>query len=441
MPLAGILLFAMLSAWAISLHFMTRVMQDKLDARLATATATLSEGAFPLSSDLIGRLGRLLDADVVLLSAAGTVGASTGSAELNEALSGAAIAFPGDDSARLIFLDTAAGRWRAAVRKLPAGRDDRFQFVSAAASMEPTSSAVREAALSLAGAMLIAALLSAGLASIFVRSITRPVEDLAQMANRISDGQRDVSAAINERNEIGVLASAFNDMAGRLAVFEQDLSETSRMSGLGDLAARMAHEIRNPMTAIKMQLQMLEERIAGPDQKRIRTVLDEFRRLELIVDSSLTLGGAATVNPAPTRIAATINEVAELLRPSLAHRNIELETHIETLPVVAIDADRIKQVLLNLVNNAADELSAGGCISISASAGDDAHLHISIADSGPGLQGTESVSSKPLGLGLGLKISREIVERHGGELRHNSSHELGGAEFTIRLPLTNETNR
>ena len=440
MPLAGILLFAMLSAWAISLHFMTNVMQDKLDAKLANATATLTEGAFPLSSDLIGRLGRLLDADVVLLSATGMVGASTGSEDLNSALSGAASGFPDDDSARLIFLDTTTGRWRASVRKLPAGRDDRFQFVSAAASLEPTSSAVREAALSLAGAMLVAALLSAGLASIFVRSITRPVEDLAQMANRISDGQRDVSAAINERNEIGVLATAFNDMAGRLAVFEQDLSETSRMSGLGDLAARMAHEIRNPMTAIKMQLQMLEERIAGPDQKRIQTVLDEFRRLELIVDSSLTLGGAATINPAPTQIAATINEVAELLRPSFSHRNIELETHIDPLPLVAIDADRIKQVLLNLVNNAADELRAGGRISITAFTGNDAHLHISIADSGPGLQNAESVSSKPLGLGLGLKISREIVERHGGELRHNRSRELGGAEFTIRLPLTNDTN-
>ena len=103
---------------------------------------------------------------------------------------------------------------------------------------------------------------------------------------------------------------------------------------------------------------------------------------------------------------------------------------------MALDADRMKQVLLNLINNAADELEDGGEIRVSAGLGDAGDLGIHVEDSGPGVQASAEASSKPLGLGLGLKISREIVEAHGGELLVSKSPALGGARFTLSLPAS-----
>jgi signal transduction histidine kinase len=201
----------------------------------------------------------------------------------------------------------------------------------------------------------------------------------------------------------------------------------------------MAHEVRNPLTAIKMQLQLLEERVDEEDRDRIQKVLGEIRRLELIVESTLVLGGPLNLQLTPIEPAALVDEVVALLRPALEHRGISLVAKLGTLPTTAMDADRIKQVLLNLINNAADELSHGGVIRISGTASvDEDSLDIAIEDSGPGideLRATEQ-SAKPFSLGVGLTISREIVDRHGGKLLIGKSTDLGGACFTIRLPVT-----
>lgn len=429
--MAAALLFAMLAAWAIAVKLLGDVAETGLDGRLENATATLADGTFPFSEELVERLGRLIQAHIVLIDTEDRLGLSTGDASFNAALQSALDGGgPGDG---VITLEDHGSAWRLSTRALQPDRDDRYRRVVAAAPLAETRSAVRDAALLLAAAALVSALAAALFASYFVGSITRPVSDLARLANSISEGRRDVSAQIAEHNEIGTLAAAFNDMAARLADFEADLTATSRLSGFGDLAARMAHEIRNPLTAIKMQLELLGERVEADDRPRLEKVLDEMRRLELIVNSALALGGAESVNPAPTDAAALLHEVADLLGPALAHKHIRFETRIGQLPRAALDADRIKQVLLNLVNNAADELPDGGTIRLSAAASANS-IVIRVADSGPGIQGDTSRSSKPLGLGVGLRISREIVTRHGGTLTPSGSAELGGAEFVVTLP-------
>ena len=225
-------------------------------------------------------------------------------------------------------------------------------------------------------------------------------------------------------------------MAGKIDEYEKELAERSRLAGLGDLASRMAHEIRNPLTAMKMQLEMLEEHTTDANRPRVIKVLNEVRRLEVVVDNSLALAGANGINPAPTDLAALIEDVAELLQPSLAHRQIELRCDTPALSRVAIDPHRVRQVLLNLINNAADELQTGGTILISSTIEADKHLDVHVEDSGPGVSDGAEVSSKPLGLGLGLRISQEIVEGHGGELLRDRSETLGGAKFTLRFPAT-----
>lgn len=428
----------MIAAWAIALKLLTNVIDEQLDQKLRNATATLSESTFPFSVDLLERFDKLIESRIALLDEQGVIGLSTGSALLNDSLQSNFLdsGSTADSMPEFRTIKADALQWRVAAQALPAGRDDRYRYVVAAASMDASRAAVRDAAILLAGAMLLATLALALLASYFITSITRPVADLARLANSISAGERGISAAIDERNEIGVLADALNEMATRLDAYEQDLTETSRLAGLGDLASRMAHEIRNPMTAIKMQLELLEERATESDRSRFQSLLDEIRRLELIVGSALSLGGAQSVNPVPGDPCKLVTDVASLLQPSLVHRRIKLTTSCAALPTMALDADRMKQVLLNLINNAADELAGGGDILLTAIVAEDESIHISVEDSGPGLPNTTQISVKPLGLGIGLKISREIVEGHGGELLQGRSEKLGGAKFTIRLPAS-----
>ncbi len=440
LPLGAALILAMIVAWSIAVYLLGSAMDRRLDSQLDNATSILAEGTFPFSPDLVRRLDRLIEARIALLDGYGRLGFSTADEEANLALSTLSSRIDELEGRQPAFLTlTAGGRaWRAAVRPLPEARDDRYRYVVAAASREPTRGVAREAGMLLAAAMLAAALLLAWLGNYFIRSITHPVARLAGMADRIAEGERHVTIDIAQRNEIGVLARALNEMAAKLDAFEDDLAETSRMTGLGDLASRMAHEVRNPLTAMKMQLQLLEERVDEADRARIRGVLDELRRLELIVDSSLALGGADSMNPAPVDPAELLEEVSALLGPSLGHRHITLETRLGALPVLAMDGDRMKQVLLNLINNAADALPGGGRIRLSAGIEDGDSVAIRVEDSGPGLtaDAARRAADKPFGLGLGLKISREIVERHGGRLEPGRSEALGGAKFTVSLPVT-----
>lgn len=434
LPFGGALLLAMVAAWAIALSLLTNVIDEQLEARLENTTATLAEGVFPLTPDLVERVDRLIEARVLLLGANGDVQLSTGDDAVNEALIG--LDLPDESAPRIVTVEADGQAWKLAVQRLAVGRDDRYAFVAAAASLEESRAVAREAALLLAAAMLVAALFLALFASFFVRSITRPVADLATLADRIAEGERDIVTSIDEDNEIGVLGKAFNDMASKIDDYETELAQNSRLSGLGELASRMAHEIRNPLTAMKMQLELLENRIDDAHRQRVNTLLDEVRRLELVIDNALAVGGGNSINPAPTDASQLINDVADLLQPELEHRDIALVRDVPVLPAMALDAHRMKQVLLNLINNAADELDKGGTIAISAIAKTGVGVEIHVEDSGPGIRDTYEVSGKPLGLGLGLKISSEIVEGHQGELQSSSSEILGGAKFTIRLPAS-----
>ncbi|WP_405234566.1 sensor histidine kinase [Lentisalinibacter salinarum] len=430
----------MLAAWAIAVHLLISAIDNRLDARLENATATLANATFPFSADLIARLDRLLDARIALLDPAARTALNTGGAEADAALDRIRSRRDEIDPETVTFFhfDGDNERWRVAVRRLSPGLDDRYAYVAAAAPLTATRNVARESAVLLAAAMFTAMALVAAIAAFFMRSVTRPVTDLANMADRIADGERGISTDIRESNEIGVLASALNRLSSRLGEYEADLANQSRLSALGELASRMAHELRNPLTAIKMQLQLLEERSEGAERARLGGILDEIRRLELIVNSSLAIGGPDSLNPAPADPGRLIGEVISMVGPSLEHRNIELDTVTGRMPRVPIDADRMKQVLLNLLNNAAEELKAGGRILVSAGLSDEYTAFIAVEDSGPGLSASPdpSGSRKPLGLGLGLKISREIVERHGGTLDHGASDKLGGAKFTITLPLS-----
>jgi two-component system sensor histidine kinase HydH len=172
--------------------------------------------------------------------------------------------------------------------------------------------------------------------------------------------------------------------------------------------------------------------------------VNEVRRLELIVNALLQQGRASALQLAPADINRIVDDIAHLFRPHLAHQGIVLQTLLTPdLPPAPLDTDRFKQIIVNLLVNARDALGHGGTIRIeTALASGGGAVVLGVADSGPGIPReqrstlftTPPASSKPQGLGLGMRLVAELVQGHGGSLSVDEA-DIGGALFEISLPV------
>jgi signal transduction histidine kinase len=307
------------------------------------------------------------------------------------------------------------------------------------APLTDAAAAARRAAIWLGVAMLGATALLATVLLVLVRGITRPLGELAALADRIATGERRERPDVQRADEIGALASALDSMTARLADYEERLAARSRRAALGDMSARLAHEIRNPLTGIKLHLQLLAERSTGADATRFALLLAEVERLELMVASTLVLGSQAPLAPEPLDLSALAADVLELMEPTLQHRGIVVEQQLARLPRLRADRARLRQSLLNLIVNAAEALPAGGRVRLTTCAdAEERCALLAVEDSGPGLpEGLpdgEMPTSKPFGLGIGLVVCREVAAAHGGALRVERGAALGGARLVLALP-------
>jgi signal transduction histidine kinase len=437
------MLLAMLAAWVIATVAFTRTLEQRVESQIGNAANVITRNGLPLTTELLQRVADLQQAEIALLGPDGAVIASTRgnlSALAAREISRQEVQARGADST--LHLDAAGEPAIAIVRDLVARSDPRASAVLITASLRDARDAARRAALGMGLAVLAAGALLVVLQYVLVRSITEPISGLVAMANEIASGKRDVHADAAPHGELQALSTALNDMTRKLQVYETELAGRSRLAALGEMSARMAHEIRNPLTGLKLHLELLDERATPADRPTLRRLLDEVARLELIVASSLSLTRPQPAVLREADIRGALDEVLLLMEPSLHHRGIELTRALDSAPRVAMDRDRLKQAILNLVVNSSDALPDGG--TVLATCGHDAArgvVTISIEDSGPGIDPTSgdgsdgmTGSSKPFGLGLGLRVCREIVAEHGGRLVLGRSVSLGGAAATIELP-------
>jgi signal transduction histidine kinase len=435
LPFAATLVVTMIAAWWTAASLIAGTLEARLHSQLTHATTVIASGTFPFTVDLLERIAELQDADFALLRSDGSVGLST---------------FGDDERASLTALVETS--WRAgapgmadgydlAFAQLPTGRGGEYVAVAGLTSLAMVRSAAQRSTVTLGLFTLAAVAVLGWWAHRRSVAITRPIRDLVEMARRIASGDRSIQVTAPRIQEIAELAGALNEMTAKLSEYQRDLLSANRLASLGEVTSRVAHEIRNPLTAIKLQLQLLGERLADPDDRKLtQRLLTEIRRLELIVSSTLAFGRPLSIEPVATDLNTVIEEVTALLAPQFAHLRVAMKTDLGAIPRAHIDADRMKQVLFNLLTNAADALPEGGTVRI-ATVGDADGVRVDIEDSGPGMDPDVDraapggvVSTKPGGFGLGLAVSREIVTQHGGTLIADRSPALGGARFTIRLP-------
>jgi two-component system sensor histidine kinase HydH len=217
---------------------------------------------------------------------------------------------------------------------------------------------------------------------------------------------------------------------------------------LAELAGGFIHEIKNHLSTLGLNLQLLAEDFADPQSQRERRALERVKRLESecqrLVDVSndfLRFARVQEVETAPADLAVIVEEVVDFFNPTARAAGIEIKSYLPgDLPLVALDADLFKQVLLNLLLNAQQAMPDGGEVTIQGRREQDA-IFLSVIDTGKGM--TPDISAKIFrpffstrqgGTGLGLATTRKIVEAHGGTIEVQSEVGLG-SKFTIRLPV------
>ena len=215
-----------------------------------------------------------------------------------------------------------------------------------------------------------------------------------------------------------------------------------RLASLGKLAAGISHEIRNPLTGISLLLDDLHDRaqLGDKDREMLTKAMAEIERMERLISALLTFAAPPRSRFAPGDPGDAAEDVTMLMQRSCQRQGIVLQLERNPLPTCLVDAEKIRQALLNLLKNAIEALPLGGRIAITVCRdGDDAL--ISFTDSGHGIPANDLplifepfFTRKGAGTGLGLSITRQIIEEHGGSISVNS--EPGqGATFLIRLPL------
>lgn len=300
--------------------------------------------------------------------------------------------------------------------------------------------------------------LALGVALLLGLGIALPLANgVSSSVQRIIDGLRRLHNDLNYRlpesnDEFGEITAAINEMGESRKVFEEGVRRVDRLAAVGELAAGVAHEIRNPLAAISGSVQILLDEFPSdnPSRQFGDVILKEVHRLNGIVEDLLYFAKPSTNYLLQVNLNELVEETLVLLEPSMKKDLITLTKDLDpTIYPVSVDAGLIKQVFVNLLLNAVQALPhQGGKVSVSTRALQNG-IEIAISDTGEGIEaGNLSrifdpfFTTKDRGTGLGLAVSSKIIEIHHGHIRVESRPGMGTI-FTVFLPkgIIRETER
>jgi signal transduction histidine kinase len=228
---------------------------------------------------------------------------------------------------------------------------------------------------------------------------------------------------------------------------EAQLIRSEKLAALGQLSAGIAHEIRNPLTSINILIHSLTENLPTEDSRLedLKVIEEEILRINEIVDQFLRFAKPASPLFEKTNLIPIFEEILQLLRPQIEKGKIAAKKGFEPLPLITVDKEQIKQVILNLLMNAIQAMPEGGELSMSGRLSKDGYwAELTLQDSGIGIpqEDLEKLfdpffSTKEGGIGLGLSIAHRIIDQHHGKIEVESTPEKG-TRFTISLPVFTE---
>ena len=302
-------------------------------------------------------------------------------------------------------------------------------------------------------AAMIVLSIGTAVAVVLARYYTRPIVAMASAAEQVAAGNLDQSLPIERSDEIGQLARSFNDMIVRLREDRQvreRLRTAEHLASAGQFARHIAHEIKNPLNFISLSIDHIGDTCRPPGREaaerfdtQVRNLKGEIGRISRFAESFLEYGRPFELQIEDCDIEQVLSEVLDLVSARARSTGIGIVREPGSLPQIKADHEFLRTCLLNVVKNAFESMPDGGTLTVS-STFDDNQLTLIIKDTGAGVSAenldklfTPLFSTKQNGLGLGLALTRRVIEEHGGKVRLES--EPGrGSSVAISLPLDKE---
>jgi signal transduction histidine kinase len=381
---------------------------------------------FALSSPILHNLRAVIGADIVTVAGDGTVVASsfadTGNGVVQAAREAIASGGPPGSAPRVVSA-RCPFPCVIAFREVD-GRPGVTVVLVADASpvVQATQGVGRTIVLSGALGVLVLIVVTQAV----VRRVTAPLERLVQFVRTLSPHDSSSRADVGD-DEIGSLAEAFNAMLDRLDESRAALVRSEKLGLAGLFAARVAHDIRNPLSSIKMQTQLMRSKLAGrpEDHATLTAVLRDIGQVESVLRDLMELANPGAVSLQPGDLNAVVRDAVDQLAAQFAYRKIRVDLRLAPGPLqVRLDAPRLRQALLNLLVNGSEAMHTGGALEVSSGPGENGTVWVRICDDGVGIDPELAVrafdpfvSTKPEGVGLGLVNVKSVVEGHGGGIR------------------------
>ena len=287
---------------------------------------------------------------------------------------------------------------------------------------------------------------------IWSRSITKPIQTLSEVIPIVASGNFDIQIAVNSRDEIGLLAVSFNQMAAELKRREEALKlahaallQSEKMAAFGELATGIAHEVRNPLSGILGYAQLALRKIGqeGPVGTQFALIEKEAKRCKSIIEKLMKFSRQEKTDFLPTDLNQVVEETLILVDHLMATNSIVIEKFLtDPLPKISGDVNQLMQVMMNLLINAQQAMPEGGVIKIATRFGGD-QIELLVADTGGGIpRGIQSKIFQPFfttkstgqGTGMGLSVSYGVVQEHQGKI-WVESEEGRGATFIVTFPI------
>jgi signal transduction histidine kinase len=289
---------------------------------------------------------------------------------------------------------------------------------------------------------LIAVIIALVLSVFLARSLTRPLRELTAATRAMARGELGQQVPVRSQDELGELASSFNQMSS-------DLARSNELRR--QMTADIAHDLRTPLSVLSGYLEALRDGVLEPSAERFNAMFGEARHLQRLIDDlrilSLADAGELALTPTPIPPGLVLEQAVSSYGPHVAQQSVGLSLEVEPdLPKIEVDTDRMAQVFANLISNALRYTPAGGQIRLGARR-QDGHILLQVQDSGSGIspediphifdrfyRGEGARQGDSGESGLGLAIAKSLIELNGGKIGVEST--IGkGTTFTISFPV------
>jgi signal transduction histidine kinase len=304
---------------------------------------------------------------------------------------------------------------------------------------------------------ILAAAVLFGLGTIFIvyfaKRYTEPIEKVVSAARMVAGGDLDHELETKRKDEIGELNQSFNFMVEKLREernLEERLRKAEHLAGIGQFSRSIAHEIRNPLNFISLSIDHIREKYRPADPKNcdpfealILNIKKEIQRVSRFAESFLEYGRPLELNMEKTDICRIIEDVLGLVAAKAHKENIEIIREYEMKPQLTVDPEFMKTCLYNVILNAFHAMPGGGRLTVRTRE-EDRKYCITVEDTGVGLPEEKAArvfdpffTTRDKGLGLGLALTKRVMEEHGGRIEFRSK-EGSGSAVTMTLPLEKE---